>query len=261
MPALGPLACEQPQARSTCCGRARSSPTHPLPLLARPGYDLPLFSSPPGRPPLCPLALGRLRRELQELHTCTLGRLWDARRELVDNRWRGLEPGPQHFAEVQRRELSMHRDLSAAAVVSTGPAHVGGGCCGATAAGRTVGRRQAGRQGLPAPLVCSPIRQCKRQMHRRPSHSNFHRPCPLPSPMPLRSPWEQLGYLASWSAYATHRRQHPDAADPLEPFRAALLEATGLDEQGADSPEPVLRLEWPIFMLLAKGPVPLPAPA
>lgn len=81
---------------------------------------------------------------------------------------------------------------------------------------------------------------------------------PTQAPCALLHPLRQLGFLASWSAYATHRQRRPDAADPLMPFRAALLEATGLGEEGADSQEPVVRLEWPLFMILAKRPV-LPA--
>ena len=63
--------------------------------------------------------------------------------------------------------------------------------------------------------------------------------------------------MSSWSAYNTYRRQHPDGPDPLEPFRSLLVEAVGQGEAGADSPEAVLRLDWHVFMILARDPVPL----
>lgn len=66
----------------------------------------------------------------------------------------------------------------------------------------------------------------------------------------------QLGFLSSWSAYTTYKQQHPDGPDPLDAFRLLLLEAAGLDEDGADSPEPVLRLDWHVFVILARDPVP-----
>ncbi|KAL4424348.1 hypothetical protein ABPG75_001649 [Micractinium tetrahymenae] len=145
------------------------------------GYGLPLIASPPGRPPHPPATLAALHRAMHELHTCTLGAMWDPGRELVWNCYRGLEPGAEHFASVERHDLRMHKDVSMAGA---------------------------------------------------------------------------LGFLSSWSAYNTFRRQHPDGPDPLAAFRRQLLEAAGLGEEGAHSPEPVLRLDWNVFMILAKEPVP-----
>lgn len=134
----------------------------------------------------------------------------------------------------------MQRDLSAPAVVSLA---------------RRRGLRRAVRVGcmgqrksLPLPCATFPWQALSARL---PGAVPAFTP---PHPSPTLPP--QLGYLASWSAHATHRQRHPDAPDPLLPFRAALLEATGLGEEGADSPEPVLRLEWPIFMMLARQPVP-----
>ncbi|KDD73914.1 hypothetical protein H632_c1735p0 [Helicosporidium sp. ATCC 50920] len=40
----------------------------------------------------------------RELYAGTLGPYWDARRNLVDEEYRGLEPGPEHFGQVERVE-------------------------------------------------------------------------------------------------------------------------------------------------------------
>lgn len=101
-----------------------------------------------------------------------------------------------------------------------------------------------------------------------------------------------LGYISTWSALSTYRRQHPQAPDPLDAFRQALLAAVG--EAGSSEPAagqlaggdaaggaaggsgsapgaagagsssggsegtPAVRVEWPLFLILAKQPVPLP---
>ncbi|PRW21122.1 SAM-dependent methyltransferase [Chlorella sorokiniana] len=196
----------------------------------QPGYGMPRFASVPGRPPLPPAALGRLQRALQELHTSVLGPYWDPQRWHVLNHYRGTEPGAEHFGVVQRQELAMHKDLGTDAL---------------------------------------------------------------------------LGYLATWSAYATYRRQQLEAPDPLQAFRQALLAALEEGRQavtsqlaagaahagagggssssssaaaagaapqaqgaavsagggggGSDEDAPAVRVEWPLFLILAKQPVPLPA--
>lgn len=81
------------------------------------GYGLPFMSSPPGRT-LPPTALAGLRLALQQMHTNTLGALWDPLRCLVDNKYHGLEPGPGDFATVARLDLSMHKDWAVEEVVS-----------------------------------------------------------------------------------------------------------------------------------------------
>ncbi|KAL4431989.1 hypothetical protein ABPG77_000256 [Micractinium sp. CCAP 211/92] len=145
------------------------------------GYGLPLIASPPGRPPHAPATLAALHRAMHELHTCTLGALWDPGRELLWNCYQGLEPGREHFGTVERRDLRMTKDVNVAGA---------------------------------------------------------------------------LGFLSSWSAYNTYKRQHPDGPDPLDTFRGLLLEAAGPEEAaGADSLEPVLRLDWHVFMILARDPV------
>ncbi|KAK9843408.1 hypothetical protein WJX81_000715 [Elliptochloris bilobata] len=51
---------------------------------------------------------------------------------------------------------------------------------------------------------------------------------------------ELTGYVESWSAYASFRSKHPDAADPVEAFRAALLAA-----YDASSAQHVVEVVWP----------------
>lgn len=65
----------------------------------------------------------------------------------------------------------------------------------------------------------------------------------------------QVGYVASWSATATHRRAQPHAPDPVLAFEQRVREALGLGEEAAADPSPLVRLEWPLFGILAKQPV------
>ena len=62
----------------------------------------------------------------------------------------------------------------------------------------------------------------------------------------------QVGYLSSWSAYNSYRREHPDKPDPLVEYRNALMEACGVTDD-----QQQLRVVWRAFMILAKQPVPL----
>lgn len=57
----------------------------------------------------------------------------------------------------------------------------------------------------------------------------------------------QIGYLSSWSAYATYRQKHPDREDPLTSFKKELEAALPQGKEGQE-----FLVEWPIFMLLAK---------
>ena len=58
----------------------------------------------------------------------------------------------------------------------------------------------------------------------------------------------QMGYLSTWSAHATYRREHPDRPDPLVKFRAELKEALSL----SDDSQPVA-IAWPAFIVLARA--------
>lgn len=62
----------------------------------------------------------------------------------------------------------------------------------------------------------------------------------------------QIGYLSSWSAYATYREQHPDLPDPLIKFKEAYKAASGFT-----SDEGKATVYWPLFVVLAKDPHPL----
>lgn len=173
---------------------------------------------------------------MHELHTCTLGALWDPGRELLWNCYQGLEPGREHFGTVERRDLRMTKDVNVAGAVSAP-------CCAWPGAGPHGMARDG--QGLG----CSTTAAAP--------------PEPLPRLVlptfvtPWAPPLLQLGFLSSWSAYNTYKRQHPDGPDPLNTFHGLLLEAAGPEEAaGADSPEPVLRLDWHVFMILARDPVP-----
>ncbi|EIE23506.1 S-adenosyl-L-methionine-dependent methyltransferase [Coccomyxa subellipsoidea C-169] len=61
-----------------------------------------------------------------------------------------------------------------------------------------------------------------------------------------------IGYLSSWSAYATYREQHPDLPDPLIKFKGAYKAAFGFT-----SDEDKATVYWPLFVVLAKDPHPL----
>ncbi len=81
--------------------------------------------------------------------------------------------------------------------------------------------------------------------------------CLLLSPAVL-----QLGYISSWSSLAAYRRRHPQAPDPLLGFKQQLLAGLQIGANGiaaGGSAEAVVRLEWPVFVILAKQPVPLTA--
>lgn len=66
----------------------------------------------------------------------------------------------------------------------------------------------------------------------------------------------QVGLIGSWSGYNTYKARNPDAPDPLIAFKAGIQEALHILD--ADDPEAV-NLEWSLFVILAKDPVPLPA--
>ena len=67
-------------------------------------------------------------------------------------------------------------------------------------------------------------------------------------------PRQQVGYMASWSSYTAYRRQHPDRPDPLAAFRRQVQELLGIRDSGEAAS---VRVEWPLFLILAKDPVPL----
>ena len=64
-----------------------------------------------------------------------------------------------------------------------------------------------------------------------------------------------MGYLSTWSCYATyqrHRREHPELHDEGSPD---LLERLGEDRRASlriSTGEEEVRLEFPVFMILAK---------
>jgi len=60
---------------------------------------------------------------------------------------------------------------------------------------------------------------------------------------------QMVGYAASWSAYTTFRKQHPDRPDPLDAFRSQLVAAV----QGA-APGSTLTLTRTLTLLMGKGP-------
>eukprot|EP00887_Chlorella_sp_A99_P007595 scaffold28.g7595.t1 len=64
-----------------------------------------------------------------------------------------------------------------------------------------------------------------------------------------------LGYFGTFSNYNSYRKQHPDRPDPILPLRRELERLLG----PAGSPEPVVRVSWPMTILLARDPHP-PAP-
>ena len=74
-------------------------------------------------------------------------------------------------------------------------------------------------------------------------------------PPPTHTP-PQLGYMSSWSAHSTYRRQHPELPDPLVAFGRQLQQVLGIADADAER-EGTLRLAWPVFLFLAKQPVPL----
>ncbi|KAK9905464.1 hypothetical protein WJX75_000358 [Coccomyxa subellipsoidea] len=115
---------------------------------------------------------------LESLYNGTLGPYWSERRRLIENQYKGLEPGPEHFGEVKRVILdTMTAEMSVTALI---------------------------------------------------------------------------GYLSSWSAYATYREQHPDLPDPLIKFKEAYKAAYGFTSDGEKA-----TLFWPLFVILAKDPEPL----
>ncbi len=63
---------------------------------------------------------------------------------------------------------------------------------------------------------------------------------------------ELSGYAASWSAYATYRKQHPDLEDPILGFRRRLAAAAA--EQGLDPTAGKLQLVTRCTLLLGLGP-------
>ena len=63
----------------------------------------------------------------------------------------------------------------------------------------------------------------------------------------------QIGYLRSWSAYATYREQHPDLPDPLIQFKQDFMAASGFTSDDDET-----EVVWPLFVILARHPKPLP---
>jgi hypothetical protein len=59
----------------------------------------------------------------------------------------------------------------------------------------------------------------------------------------------QIGHMRSWSGYATYRKHHPDAPDPLEDIKPKL--ATAL---GCKSDTDPVTMRYPLFAILAKHP-------
>jgi hypothetical protein len=57
----------------------------------------------------------------------------------------------------------------------------------------------------------------------------------------------QVGYLSSWSPYATYRHRHPDREDPLVQFKKEAMEACK-----AKDGSHIINIVFPIFLLLAK---------
>lgn len=56
----------------------------------------------------------------------------------------------------------------------------------------------------------------------------------------------------SWSAYATFRKKHPEAPDPLIRFKEeykTVMEFTDDSE--------CVTVAWPVFLIMAKGPKPV----
>ena len=66
---------------------------------------------------------------------------------------------------------------------------------------------------------------------------------------------ELLGYVASWSAYATYRQQHPGRPDPLAELQQQLMAALGAADLSHE-----VHVVWPLAVVLAKGPVKGAAP-
>jgi hypothetical protein len=77
-----------------------------------------------------------------------------------------------------------------------------------------------------------------------------------------RKPWRQAvhdaccatcpaqeGYLQSWSAHATYLREHPDRPDPIIKFKADFMRVRGFSDDSQ-----TFSMEWPLFVILAKGP-------
>ncbi len=62
----------------------------------------------------------------------------------------------------------------------------------------------------------------------------------------------QIGYIRSWSAYATYREKNPASPDPLVSFKDAYKNAFGFK-----SDEKKTTVVWPLFVILAKGPKPV----
>jgi hypothetical protein len=60
------------------------------------------------------------------------------------------------------------------------------------------------------------------------------------------------GYLRSWSAYQTFKRAHPDAPDPVDAFKEHVLAVLGAESEAVE-----LDVRTPLFLILAKDPVPL----
>mmetsp|Transcript_79538 Transcript_79538/g.221178 ORF Transcript_79538/g.221178 Transcript_79538/m.221178 type:complete len:332 (+) Transcript_79538:139-1134(+) len=66
--------------------------------------------------------------------------------------------------------------------------------------------------------------------------------CERAMPMPAI-----MGYLRSWSAYATLRREHPEREDPLVEVEARFRAALGL---AAEDDSTAVRIGFPIFLIL-----------
>lgn len=58
-----------------------------------------------------------------------------------------------------------------------------------------------------------------------------------------------LGYLQSWSSYNAYKRQHPEAADPVQVFGEQVLQALNTHDASHQ-----LTIRFPMFLVLAKRP-------
>ena len=65
-------------------------------------------------------------------------------------------------------------------------------------------------------------------------------------------PHVQVGYVSSWSAYATYVQKHPDRPDPLVQFREDYMKVFGFTSNDEKA-----KVTSPLFVILAKDPQPL----
>lgn len=178
---------------------------------------------------------------MHELHTCTLGAMWDPGRELVWNCYRGLEPGDEHFGTVERRDLRMAKDVSVAGAVSHSAlvaAHSRAGL--RTVAGCVLAwlpprvGRQAGRQACQKAsgrACAAPPQLAAYRLLTLISNWLCGLPPPLPPPsLPHPNPCAGAG--------AAKRMRTLTAPAPTPPMRVAglLVELVGIQHLPAAAP-------------------------